>query len=200
MPLALRAVEVGFDVVAFDIDTARIECLRMGKSYIDDITDSDLDAAIDTGRYLPTEDSEALTGFDVAVICMPTPLREGLPDVSYIEAAAIVVAPHIRSGACVILESTTYPGTTEDLLTPILEAGSGLRAGTQFFVGYSPERIDPGNQLWRLHNTPKIVAGSTNRPCALSGSSTTGLSNEPFRWPPSGRPNLPSCWRTPFDM
>ncbi len=159
LPLAIRAVEVGFDVVGFDIDKARVDYLRKAKTFIDDITDDDLAAAASTGRYLPTGDPEALAGFDVAVVCVPTPLRDGAPDLSCVEAAAGAIAPHITMGACVILESTSYPGTTEEVFIPILEAGSGLAAGTQFCVGYSPERIDPGNEIWHFHNTPKIIAG-----------------------------------------
>lgn len=159
LPVAIRAVEVGFDVVGFDIDKTRIDCLRKAETFIDDITNRDLAIAMSTGRYLPTDDSAALAGFDVAVVCVPTPLRDGAPDVSYVEDAAAVLASHITLGCCVILESTSYPGTTEEIFVPILEAGSGLRAGVQFFAGYSPERIDPGNEIWRFQNTPKIIAG-----------------------------------------
>ncbi|MGH3771202.1 MAG: nucleotide sugar dehydrogenase [Pseudonocardiaceae bacterium] len=159
LPVAIRAVEVGFDVVGFDVDKTRIDCLRKAETFIDDITDGDLAIAMSTGRYLPTDDPAALAGFGVAVVCVPTPLRDGAPDLSYVENAAGIIAPHITPGCCVILESTSYPGTTEEIFLPILEAGSGLRADEQFFVGYSPERIDPGNEIWRFHNTPKIIAG-----------------------------------------
>ncbi|MGH3885671.1 MAG: nucleotide sugar dehydrogenase [Pseudonocardiaceae bacterium] len=159
LPVAIRAAEVGFDVVGFDIDKTRIDCLRKAETFIDDITDSDLSIALSTGRYLPTDDPATLAGFDVAVVCVPTPLRDGAPDLSYVEDAASVIAPYITPGCCVILESTSYPGTTEEIFIPILEAGSGLRAGAQFRVGYSPERIDPGNEVWRFRNTPKIIAG-----------------------------------------
>lgn len=159
LPVAIRAVEVGFDVVGFDIDKTRIDRLRKAETFIDDITDRDLVVAMSTGRYLPTDDSAALAGFDVAVVCVPTPLHDGAPDLSYVEEAASVIASHITPGCCIILESTSYPGTTEEIFIPILEAGSGLRVGVQFFVGYSPERIDPGNEIWRFQNTPKIIAG-----------------------------------------
>lgn len=159
LPVAMRAVEVGFDVVGFDIDKNRIDCLRKAETFIDDITDSDLAIAMSTGRYLPTDDAAALAGFDVAVVCVPTPLRDGAPDLSYVEDAAGTIAPYITPGCCVILESTSYPGTTEEVFLPILEAGSGLRAGAQFHVGYSPERIDPGNEVWCFRTTPKIIAG-----------------------------------------
>ncbi|MGH3601627.1 MAG: nucleotide sugar dehydrogenase, partial [Pseudonocardiaceae bacterium] len=125
----------------------------------DDVHDDDLALAASTGRYLPTDDPAALAGFDVAVVCVPTPLRDGAPDLSYIEDAARVLAPHVTPGCCVILESTSYPGTTDEIFIPILESGSGLCAGGQFSVGYSPERIDPGNKTWHFRNTPKIVSG-----------------------------------------
>ncbi|MEO7196213.1 MAG: nucleotide sugar dehydrogenase [Pseudonocardiaceae bacterium] len=159
LPVAIRAVEVGFDVVGFDIDKTRVDCLRKAKTFIDDITDGDLTVAMSTGRYLPTDDPAALAGFDVAVVCVPTPLRDGVPDLRCVENAAGIIAPHITPGCCVILESTSYPGTTEEIFLPILEAGSGLRAGERFRVGYSPERIDPGNDVWRFRNTPKIISG-----------------------------------------
>lgn len=159
LPLAVRAVEVGHTVVGFDLDKPRIDRLRRGESFIDDISDDDLGAVLATGRYIATDDPADLAGFTVAVVCVPTPLRDGAPDLSYIEGAARLVAPHLRPGGTVVLESTTYPGTTEEVFVPILEAGSGLRAGADFHVGYSPERIDPSNQTWGLQNTPKIVSG-----------------------------------------
>src|SRR5690606_21485607 len=112
-----------------------------------------------SGRYLPTSDYSDVAGFDVAVITVPTPLQAGLPDLSVIESASRSLGAHLEKGATVILESTTYPGTTEDLLVPILEAESGLTAGPDFYVGYSPERIDPGNKVWGFVETPKVVSG-----------------------------------------
>jgi UDP-N-acetyl-D-mannosaminuronic acid dehydrogenase/UDP-N-acetyl-D-glucosamine dehydrogenase len=159
LPLAVRAVEVGHTVVGFDLDKDRVDRLRRGQSFIDDITDADLAAALATGRYQPSDDPADLAGFTVAVVCVPTPLRDGAPDLRYIEDSARMLAPHVTAGSCVVLESTTYPGTTEEVFVPILEVGSGLRAGVDFLVGYSPERIDPGNPTWRLQNTPKIVSG-----------------------------------------
>jgi UDP-N-acetyl-D-glucosamine dehydrogenase len=159
LPLALRAVEVGFDVVGYDVDTTRVERLARGDSYIDDVDAATLSQASATGRYLPTSDPGALEGFDVAVISVPTPLREGSPDLSYIEAAARTIGRHVRPGVCVVLESTTYPGTTEELVQPILEEASGLVAGADFHLGYSPERLDPGNTEWTLVTTPKVVSG-----------------------------------------
>jgi UDP-N-acetyl-D-glucosamine dehydrogenase len=157
LPLALRAAEVAFPVVGYDITPARIDELRAGRSYIEDVTNEQLVAALGAG-YLPSCDADALAGFDVAIITVQTPLNEGTPDLSYIEAAGRDLAHFLEPGALVVLESTTYPGTTEELLRPILEAG-GLRADTDFFIGYSPERIDPGNKVHTFVNTPKVVSG-----------------------------------------
>jgi UDP-N-acetyl-D-glucosamine dehydrogenase len=159
LPLALRAVEIGHRVVGFDTDEARTTRLMAADSYVEDVRSAQLEAAISTGRYMATNDEEACEGFDVALITVPTPLKEGVPDLSFIEDAGAMLARHLHSGATVVLESTTYPGTTVELLVPILEAGSGLAAGDAFHVGYSPERIDPGNPAWGLVNTPKVVSG-----------------------------------------
>ena len=159
LPLAMRAVEVGHDVVGLDVNDRRIGDLAGGRSYVDDISAEELAAALGSGRYAPTTDVTAAEGFDVAVITVPTPLRESAPDLSYIEQAVRDLAPLARRGSTVVLESTTYPGTTQELLVPLLEAGSGLRAGVDVHVGYSPERIDPGNATWTFVTTPKVVSG-----------------------------------------
>jgi UDP-N-acetyl-D-glucosamine dehydrogenase len=159
LPLALRAVEAGFDVVGFDLAVDRIKQLAGGDSYVEDISDRQLAAALAGGRYRPTDDPAHMVDFDVAVIDVPTPLQEGNPNLSFVEDAASTLSGHLRPGATVILESTSYPGTTEELVVPILEEGSGLAAGTDFHVGYSPERIDPGNPTWHLENTPKVISG-----------------------------------------
>jgi UDP-N-acetyl-D-glucosamine dehydrogenase len=155
----MRAVEVGHDVVGFDIDKRRVDLLAEGKSFVEDISDARLRAALATGRYVPTSDVRHCQGFDVAVITVPTPLREGLPDISYIEQACELLGGYVTPGCCVILESTTYPGTTNEVVAPILERTARLQAGKDFHLGYSPERIDPGNETWQLENTPKLVAG-----------------------------------------
>ncbi|WP_460916414.1 nucleotide sugar dehydrogenase [Plantactinospora veratri] len=159
LPLAVAAVESGLDVVGLDLDTDRIKRLGSGESFVEDISDQRLGAALATGRYLPTSDYADARDFDVCVISVPTPLRDGVPDLSYVEQAGAALAPYLRRGCTVILESTTYPGTTEELLRPLLEEGSGLRSPDDFHLGYSPERIDPGNPVWRLENTPKVVSG-----------------------------------------
>lgn len=166
LPLAIRAVEVGHRVTGFDVDPERVKRLAAGESYVEDISDDRLSAAIATGRYRVSAEPAVCASFDIAVITVPTPLRDGNPDLAYIEQAAGVIARYLRPGTTVILESTTYPGTTEELVASILEADSGLSAGSDFLLGYSPERIDPGNQNWQLENTPKIVSGVNERSLA----------------------------------
>lgn len=166
LPVAMRAVEVGYNVVGIDLDPKRVQSLVNRISYVEDISTETLSFALDSNRYTPTTRYDHASGFRVAVITVPTPLRDSLPDLSYIESAASSLAPHLTLGASVILESTTYPGTTEELLVPILEKGSGLIAGQDFHVGYSPERIDPGNQKFGFVNTPKVVSGIS--PTSLS--------------------------------
>ncbi len=161
LPLAVRAVEVGFDVVGFDVNAVRIDRLRNGDSYVEDVPGDALAAAFASGRFAVTDRLADVEGFDIAVITVPTPLRDGAPDLSYIEVSARELSPYLRPGVVVILESTTYPGTTEELLVPLLESASTLKAGRDFHVGYSPERIDPGNKVYRFDNTPKVVSGTT---------------------------------------
>jgi UDP-N-acetyl-D-mannosaminuronic acid dehydrogenase/UDP-N-acetyl-D-glucosamine dehydrogenase len=159
LPMAARAVDAGMDVVGFDVDAARVGLLRRGGSFIDDISGEQVAGMLASGRYLPTDDPAQLAGFDVAVVSVPTPLRDHAPDLSYVRDAARTLSEHLSPGCLVILESTTYPGTTEDDFIPLLEQDSRLRAGQDFQVGYSPERIDPSNATWGFQNTPKIVAG-----------------------------------------
>ncbi|WP_206352707.1 MULTISPECIES: nucleotide sugar dehydrogenase [Streptomyces] len=159
LPLAVRAVEAGYCVIGVDTDELRVKRLGACDSYIEGVDDATLLAATDSGRFRATTDYNEVAGLDFCVITVPTPLREGAPDLSHVKCAGRSIAPHLTPGATVILESTTYPGTTESLLGPLLEAGSGLQAGTDFHLGYSPERIDPGNPDWHLENTPKVVSG-----------------------------------------
>jgi nucleotide sugar dehydrogenase len=159
LPLAMRAVAAGYRVTGFDTDAERVKRLVGGESYVEDIPSALILDGLTSGQYRPTAQVEDCAGFDVGVITVPTPLHEGSPDLTHIERAARSLAPFVTRGACVILESTTFPGTTEELLVPILEDGANLVAGADFSVGYSPERIDPGNQQWGLVNTPKVVSG-----------------------------------------
>ncbi|MQY03464.1 nucleotide sugar dehydrogenase [Actinomadura macrotermitis] len=159
LPIAVRAAQVGHRVVGFDVDEARVKTLNAGESYIEDVPAEQLAAVLKDGAFTASSAARDVAGFDVALIAVPTPLREGLPDLDYIVGAAETLARFLRPGATVVVESTTYPGTTEELVAPILENGSGLVAGGDFHLGYSPERIDPGNTEWTLTSTPKIVAG-----------------------------------------
>jgi UDP-N-acetyl-D-glucosamine dehydrogenase len=159
LPLAVRAAEAGHQVVGYDIDLGRVNLLASGESYVEDVPSAELKSALESGKFRPSSDTGACAGFDVAVVATPTPLRDGLPDLSYVESAAGSLAEHLRSGATVIVESTSYPGTTQEIVLPLLEKGSGLTAGVDFYLGYSPERIDPGNATWTLTTTPKIVSG-----------------------------------------
>jgi nucleotide sugar dehydrogenase len=157
LPVAMRATQVGFQVIGLDASAERVKSLQTGESYVGDISDADLHAALDSG-YVATTEIRDCTGYDIAVVSVPTPLKDGLPDMGYIEQAARDLGRYLRPGSCVILESTTYPGTTTEFFAPILEELSGLHRG-DYFLGYSPERIDPGNQSFGLVNTPKVVSG-----------------------------------------
>ena len=159
LPLAMRAAQAGYRVIGYDVDLSRVKLLEAGESYIEDVPASQLTEALDAGKFQPSGEARACAGFDVAVITVPTPLRDGLPDLTYVEAASRTLARYLRPGATVIVESTSYPGTTQEQVLPWLEAGSGLIAGTDFHLGYSPERIDPGNSKWTLTTTPKVVSG-----------------------------------------
>jgi nucleotide sugar dehydrogenase len=160
LPLALACVAAGHEVTGVDTDVRRIAALSRGESYLGDVTAADVRTALATGRYHPATEVGAARGFDIAVIAVPTGLSaDGLPDLSHVEAAGHAVGAALAVGSTVVLESTTYPGTTTGLLVPILEAESGLRAGSDFLVGYSPERVDPGNPEWPYARIPKVVSG-----------------------------------------
>ena len=165
LPLVQEAVRAGHAVTGYEVDRARVDGLNSGTSHVDDLTDADLARMISNG-FSATTDPACIASADVVVICVPTPLQdEGSPDLSAVESASRTVAEHLSSGALVVLESTTYPGTTEDVVRPILEGGSGSTAGEDFNLAYSPERIDPGNRQFTLRNTPKVVGGLTSACC-----------------------------------
>ena len=159
LPLAMRAVAAGHQVTGYDVDLNRVKRLEAGESYVEDVPAGELAAALGTGRFRPSAHADACAGFDVALITVPTPLRDGLPDLACLEAASRTLACYLRPGATVIVESTSYPGTTQEQVLAWLEDGSALIAGADFHLGYSPERIDPGNHAWTLATTPKIVSG-----------------------------------------
>ncbi|WP_308201497.1 nucleotide sugar dehydrogenase [Sphaerisporangium perillae] len=161
MPLAKEASGAGLRVVGLDVDQRKVDALTSGRSYIDDLSDADLDAMLGAG-FTATLDQSVLAGSDTIVICVPTPLDEDhRPDLSAVRGAVESVGRYLQRGALVVLESTTYPGTTDDVVRPILEEASGLTAGVDFHLAFSPERIDPGNAKYGLRNTPKVVGGYT---------------------------------------
>ena len=160
LPLALAFAEAGFEVTGIDISQERVAAVREERSYLVDVPESRYAAA--EGRLHASTDYTAAENLDAVTICVPTPLsKTRTPDVSYIVAVAEELAVHVRPGQLIVLQSTTYPGTTRDVVVPILEEGSGYEVGRDFFVGYAPERVDPGNRRWNLRNTPKLVAGMT---------------------------------------
>jgi UDP-N-acetyl-D-glucosamine dehydrogenase len=163
LPLALTLNEAGFDVVGIDIDTNRVDAILAGRSYITDISDKELQKAAAQKRFRATTNLSEIRNLDAVSICVPTPLRKTKdPDMSYVISAADAIAKALRPGQLVILESTTYPGTTEELVLPALEAG-GLTVGKDFFVAYSPERVDPGNPNFSTRDIPKVIGGVTPR-------------------------------------
>jgi nucleotide sugar dehydrogenase len=170
LPLALAATASGLRVVGIDVSKKLVGDLAMGLSHVDDVSDQDVASALGTG-FRPSTDVAQIKHADATLICVPTPLTDDLPDLRAVEAATLSVAEGLASGDLVVLESTSYPGTTEEVIVPILEEVSGLVAGRDFYVAYSPERIDPGNKMWTLKNTPKVIGGinpaSTERAAAL---------------------------------
>lgn len=159
LPLVCAAVEAGHRLVGFDVSPQRIEELRAGHSRIDDIGSERLARALDTGRLRFTGDPDDLRAADTYVICVPTPLLDKQPDLSMVVAAVETVARNVSHGDLVVLESTTYPGTTEELVAPKIAAISGLAAPHDYHLAFSPERIDPGNPVFGLRNTPRVVGG-----------------------------------------
>jgi len=162
LPLSLLFVNKGFHVFGVDLDQGKIESLLQGKSYLPDVTDEEIADSNQTGRFVPTNRYESVSEAEAIIICVPTPLNSShLPDLSILERAVAGTAKFLRKGHSVILESSTYPGTTREIVQPILERESGLAAGTDFYLGYSPERIDPGNETYKVENIPKLISGIT---------------------------------------
>ncbi len=166
LPLAVSYAESGFRCLGYDVDAERVHALNDGRSHIDDIADAQLAAVVDSGRFRATADAEEIGATDVVFICVPTPFDPAkVPDLSFVHEACRTVAGVLRPGMLVILQSTTYPGTTVEVVQPILEE-SGLRAGEDFHLAFSPERVDPGNTTWTVHNTPKVVGGLSDEGAA----------------------------------
>jgi len=160
LPMALRAAHAGFSVIGLDTNASLVEAVNAGRSHIDDITDEELTSGLNA-RYSASTDASCIADADVVVVCVPTPLSEdGGPDLGPVEGAARTIGAHIQAETLVILESTTYPGTTEEVFAPLV-LGSKFRLGEDINIAFSPERIDPGNKTYGVQNTPKVVGGLT---------------------------------------
>ncbi len=175
VPLAQVFAEAGKRVLLVDIDPERVAKLNRGESYIEDVPSEELGPLVADGRITATTDYDELREADAIVVALPTPLsRQREPDLRILSAASEEIATRLRPGQLVVLESTTYPGTTREQVRPILERGSGLQAGTDFHLAFSPERVDPGREDWTTKNVPKVVGGisdeSTEAAAALYGS------------------------------
>lgn len=160
LPLAVEKAKAGFKTIGFDVQEEKVKMVNEGHNYIGDVVDDDLKKLVETGMISATSDFSFIKDADFIAICVPTPLDEyQQPDISYVKSSTEEVAKYLKKGTMVVLESTTYPGTTEELIKPILEQGSGLKCGEDFYLGFSPERVDPGNAIYKTKNTPKVVGG-----------------------------------------
>ena len=158
LPLAVDKAKHGFKTIGFDVQKEKVDMVNAGKNYIGDVVDADLEELVAKGMLKATTDFSFVKDVDFIAICVPTPLdAHQQPDISYVKNSAIAISKYLTKGTMVVLESTTYPGTTEELLKPILEEGSGLVCGEDFYLGFSPERVDPGNLIYKTSNTPKVV-------------------------------------------
>ncbi len=159
LPLAVEKAKAGFRTIGFDVQQEKVDLVNSGHNYIGDVVDSDLKQLVEKGMLRATTDFSEISNVDFVAICVPTPLdAHQQPDISYVESSARSIAKYLHRGMMVVLESTTYPGTTEELIKPILET-SGLKCGEDFYLGFSPERVDPGNAQFKTKNTPKVVGG-----------------------------------------
>ena len=158
LPLAVEKAKAGFKTIGFDVQPEKVRMVNEGHNYIGDVVDKDLLQLVRDGVLSATTDFSFIQDVDFIAICVPTPLdAHQQPDISYVKNSAINIAKYLKKETMVVLESTTYPGTTEELIKPILEEGSGLRCGDDFYLGFSPERVDPGNLIYHTKNTPKVI-------------------------------------------
>jgi UDP-N-acetyl-D-glucosamine dehydrogenase len=160
LPLAVEKAKAGFKTIGFDVQASKVKMVNEGHNYIGDVVDEELKDLVKRGILSATTNFSIVRDADFIAICVPTPLDDyQQPDISYVKNSAIDISKYLKKGSIVVLESTTYPGTTEELVLPILEKGSGLKCGEDFFLAYSPERVDPGNKVYKTKNTPKVVGG-----------------------------------------
>ena len=161
LPLAVEACNTGFTVDGYDVSEKKAKILNSGGSDVDDIPAEIVAKFVKAKKMLTTTDPAVIANADIVLICVPTPLNKTKdPDVSYIINSSEKISEYLKAGTLVVLESTTYPGTTEELILPMLEKG-GLKVGKDFFLAFSPERVDPGNPKYQTKNTPKVVGGTT---------------------------------------
>ena len=162
LPLAVEKAKAGFTVIGFDIQESKVNMVNAGHNYIGDVVNEDLAAIVASGKLRATSDFSFVKDVDCICIAVPTPLdKHQQPDISYVKSSTESIAPYLHKDMLVVLESTTYPGTTEELIKPILEKASGLKCGKDFYLAFSPERVDPGNLVYKTKNTPKVVGGIT---------------------------------------
>jgi len=160
LPLAVEKAKAGYKTIGFDIQKQKVNMVNEGRNYIGDVVDNDLAEFVKKGTLSATSDFSFIKDVDFIAICVPTPLDSyQQPDISYVKNSSVEIAKYLKKETIVVLESTTYPGTTEELIMPILEEGSGLKCGKDFYLAFSPERVDPGNLLYKTKNTPKVVGG-----------------------------------------
>jgi UDP-N-acetyl-D-glucosamine dehydrogenase len=158
LPLAVEKAKAGFKTIGFDVQSQKVKMVNDGHNYIGDVVDSDLNNLVKAGKLQATTDFSFVKDVDFIAICVPTPLNAHQePDISFVKSSAEEISKYLKPNTMVVLESTTYPGTTEELIKPILEEGSGLKCGSDFYLGFSPERVDPGNLVYKTKNTPKVV-------------------------------------------
>ena len=158
LPLAVEKAKAGFKTIGFDVQQEKVDLVNQGHNYIGDVVDDDLVKLVNAKQLSATSDFSFVKDVDFIAICVPTPLdSHQQPDISYVKDSTIAISRYLKPGTMVVLESTTYPGTTEELIKPILEEGSGLTCGEDFYLGFSPERVDPGNKQFKTKNTPKVV-------------------------------------------
>lgn len=171
LPLAVVFANAGFHVTGIDPDVNKVEAIKRGESYIQDVTSEQIKEHVSSGKLTATTDFAVLKDIDAVSICVPTPLRKtGDPDLSYILSAAEELSKYMHPNMVVVLESTTYPGTTREVLLPTLGQKNGLTAGKDFYLAFSPERVDPGREDWTTYNTPKVIGGITPECSQVAGT------------------------------
>ncbi|OPJ58359.1 nucleotide sugar dehydrogenase [Clostridium oryzae] len=160
LPLAIESAKCGYKVIGFDIQQAKVNMINKGENYINDVSDIELTELVTKHQFTASTNFNFINQVDIVLICVPTPLdKYQQPNISYVKSSVESIAPYLHKDMLIILESTTYPGTTEELVLPILEGNSSLKCEKDFYLAFSPERVDPGNPLYKTGNIPKVVGG-----------------------------------------